>query len=600
MSGTGAQSPDRVVAGRYRLESIIGRGGMGVVWRATDTLIERPVAIKELRAPTGAAGGDEGAFAERAMREARHAGRLNHPAVVGIHDVIAPTADDDAVYIVMEYVQAPTLAELLDQEGPLPAPRVATMGLGILDALDVAHAMGIVHRDIKPGNVLVAEGDRVKLTDFGIALAAEDTRLTRTGVMGTHAYLAPESFDTGQAGPAADLWALGATLFHAVAGRAPFDRDTTTATLRAILFEDPPAPPCEPRLAQVISGLLARPVEQRLTSSAARQGLAPIAAEPPVPTPSAGRYTTPGVTAGAGTGTGTGTGSGQSGWEAQSTTFHARPPGPGAPPPPPPATPQPVGPPPGYATNPPVGPMTQSSYQTGPGPGPGYGGGPPQAPPPPTGPVYGGGQWGGQQQPHRSGGSSSTQWLVLGGVAAVAVLVLVFVFASKGGDGGSDSPEGAAEKLLEASKDQDLGAAEATLCQEDLASGFLGDNLADVEVTEYSITNVEEQGDVTVVHVSMSTIDEGAVDAQIPVVQEDGEWKVCFQRLLDDFDTDDGTDLTIPESDITVPDSLRQPSSPSPSPSASTSASASTSTTLSATEPEYTVPDVKRRPSTSL
>src|SRR6266540_3019445 len=265
------QSPGRVLAGRYRLEEVLGRGGMGVVWRAVDTLIERTVAIKELRAPTGSVQGDRSSFVERALREARNAGRLNHPAVVAVHDVIAPTGDDDAVYIVMEYVQAPTLAEILDQQGPLPAGRVAAMGLGILDALDAAHAMGIVHRDIKPGNVLVSDGDRVKLTDFGIALAAEDTRLTRSGVIGTHAYLAPECFDAAQAGPASDLWSLGATLFHAVAGRAPFDRDTTTASLRAILFEEPPTPPCEPGLARVITGLLTRPVDQRLTSDAARQ-----------------------------------------------------------------------------------------------------------------------------------------------------------------------------------------------------------------------------------------------------------------------------------------------------------------------------------------
>src|SRR4051812_18940089 len=253
---------------------------MGVVWQGVDTLIERAVAIKELRAPPGVTDRGRDAFVERALREARHAGQLNHPNVVGVHDVVSPTGDDSAVYIVMELVQAPSLAELLERDGPLPSTRAAVIGLGILDALDAAHARGIVHRDIKPGNVLVlvGDGDRVKLTDFGIALAAADNRLTRSGVVGTQAYLAPECFDAGEVGPAADLWALGAPLFHAVAGRAPFDRDTTTATLRAILFDDAPPPPGEPGLAAAIAGLLTRPVGQRLGSAAARQLLQPVAA----------------------------------------------------------------------------------------------------------------------------------------------------------------------------------------------------------------------------------------------------------------------------------------------------------------------------------
>jgi serine/threonine protein kinase len=542
LSGADEQASGRVLAGRYRLESVIGRGGMGVVWRAVDALIERPVAIKELRALPGGSDGDEGSFAERAMREARHAGRLNHPAVVGVHDVIAPTADDDAVYIVMEYVQAPTLAEVLDQQGPLPAPRVAAMGLGILDALDAAHSIGIVHRDIKPGNVLVAEGDRVKLTDFGIALAAEDTRLTRSGVMGTHAYLAPECFDTGHAGPAADLWALGATLFHAVAGRAPFDRATTTATLRAILFEEPPAPPCEPRLAGVITGLLARPVEQRLTSGTARERLRPIAAEPASPTP------TPTPAGGAGPSGTPGSGPGQSPWAAQATTFNPQRP----------ATPQPVGPPPPFVTTPRAGPPTPT-YQgrpTGPtGPtsptGPAYSGRPPQAPPP-TGPVQGP-QWAGQPQPRRSGsgGSSSTQWLVAGAVTAVVAVALVFLLMSRSEDGGAGGPQEAAERLLDASKNQDVGAAQGALCQEDLDDGFFTDELSTIHVVSYTINNIEENGDVSLVHASMETTDEGVDDAQIPVIQEGGSWKVCFARLADTLD--------LPDTDPTVPDPLRRP-----------------------------------------
>jgi serine/threonine protein kinase len=334
------------VAGRYQLEHELGRGGMGVVWRAVDTLIERTVALKELRPPVGE---ESASFVERALREARNAGRLNHPGVVGVHDVIAPTDDHDSVFIVMEYVEAPSLAEVIDRQGSLPPARVAAIGKAILDALLAAHALGIVHRDIKPANVLVKDGDGVKLTDFGIALADEDTRLTRTGVMGTHAYLAPECFDAGQVGPATDLWALGATLFHAVAGQPPFERPTTTATLRAILFEEPPPVPCPPPLADVIRGLLTRAVDQRLTGSAARNLLqqasssAPTIDAPPTPGPDRG------------------------GWQAQSTTHHRAP----TPPPPPPPAPHPHttlpgGPPLGYATGPQV-PPPSPAYASGPG-----------------------------------------------------------------------------------------------------------------------------------------------------------------------------------------------------------------------------------------
>jgi serine/threonine protein kinase len=434
VSESSSEVAGRVVAGRYRLEHELGRGGMGVVWRAGDTLIERTVALKELRPP----GGEEAAaFVERALREARNAGRLNHPGVVGVHDVISPTGDDDSVYIVMEYVEAPTLGDLIDREGPLPAPRVAAMGAGILDALTAAHAMGIVHRDIKPSNVLVGAGDRVKLTDFGIALAAEDTRLTRSGVMGTHAYLAPEAFDNGHIGPAADLWALGATLFHAVAGRPPFERDTTTATLRAILFEDPPPPPCPPPLAHVIAGLLTRSVDQRLTSDTAHRELEQAATQPIVAADPP---------------------SGGGGWEAQATTAHRRPPPLAG------HTTQPGGPPPPFATNQPGSPGMPMP-PPGPGVPPGFPGpGPRPGPPLTTGPISGG-SWGGPPPPPPRNSHAA---LIVGGLlAAAAVVVLVVVMGGSGGGGDEEEPADggiAAQDFLDVVNSGDEETAQGMLC----------------------------------------------------------------------------------------------------------------------------------------
>jgi serine/threonine protein kinase len=321
--------------------------------------------------------------------------------VVSVYDVIAPTGDDLVVYIVMEHVEAPSLAEIIERDGPLPAQRVAALGLGILDALAAAHAMGIVHRDVKPANVLVREGggdadgagDRVKLTDFGIALAAEDSRLTRSGVMGTHAYLAPECFDDGQVGPATDLWALGATLFHAVAARPPFERETTTATLRAILFEEAPPPPCGPPLGDAITGLLTRPVDRRLSSAPAR-GLLQQAADAPAPAPLPTFDPADGRPA----------------WQAQATTNV-----------------RPLSPPSPHTTHPGGAPSPFTTGQQFP-PGPL---GPPQSPPPMGGPGPG---------PSSPPAGKSNTPLVLGivGVAA-ALLLAVFLVTSGGSDDDGDS-----------------------------------------------------------------------------------------------------------------------------------------------------------------
>jgi serine/threonine protein kinase len=195
------------------------------------------------------------------------------------------------VYIIMELIEWPTLEQVVASQGALAPARVARIGLGLLDALAAAHALGVVHRDVKPGNVMIGSHDTVKLTDFGIALAATETRLTSAGIVGTQAYLAPEAFDGETIGPAADLWSVGATLFHAVQRYSPFQRQTTSATLRAILIDEPPRPECGGPLADVIAGFLTRSVEHRMTAETARPLLESAAAQwsadmaPAIPTP---------------------------------------------------------------------------------------------------------------------------------------------------------------------------------------------------------------------------------------------------------------------------------------------------------------------------
>jgi hypothetical protein len=493
---------------------------MGTVWRAVDTLIERTVAIKELRAPTGATEAERASFAERALREARNAGRLNHPGVVAVHDVISQPGDYDAVYIVMEYVQAPSLAEILDKQGPLPAQRVAKLGLGVLDALDAAHAMGIVHRDIKPGNVLVAAGDKVKLTDFGIALAAEDSRLTKSGVIGTQAYLAPECFDTGDAGPAADLWALGATLYHAVAGRAPFDRATTTATLRAILFEEPPPPPGDPRLGEAISGLLTRSVDQRLSSAGARQLLEPVASEPVAATPgtdaapweanATGLYRpTPPPSGPASFGGHTG----QPGLDAPTAPGGNFGPSPFTPTVPGgplqgPPTGAPMGPPMGAPMGPPMGPPIQGQPM----------------PPGPPGPGYPQPAWGQQPPPRRSRGK---MWAVIAAVVVVlagggtaAALVL-------GGSKSSAKPDQTVQDYLAALASGDAaGALQTGVAPPSttfLTNDILKQQQAKAKIDKVSIQGVQTHGDNARVAVNY-TFAGKSVNDEVNLQKSNGKW----------------------------------------------------------------------------
>ncbi|MEU0879050.1 serine/threonine-protein kinase [Lentzea sp. NPDC005914] len=249
-----------MIAGRYRTIRELGRGGMGVVWLAEDQVIGRRVALKELRTNE----------VERVLSEARTAGRLNSPNVVAIHDVIT---DNGVTYIVMELVEAPTLTDLMARR-TFTEDEVASIGLQTLNALEAAHAAGIVHRDVKPSNIMVASDGTVKLTDFGIARAMDDPGLTATGgIMGSPGYMAPELFAGRQPSPASDLWALGATMFHAIEGHSPFQRDTTAATMHAIMYDEPVIRRARGPLVNVITGLLHQDPAQRLTAAQTRAQL---------------------------------------------------------------------------------------------------------------------------------------------------------------------------------------------------------------------------------------------------------------------------------------------------------------------------------------
>ncbi|MEU1345340.1 serine/threonine-protein kinase [Streptomyces sp. NPDC005827] len=225
----------RLVADRYRLTERIGRGGMGTVWRADDEVLARQVALKQIHARPQLSDDELATLYERTRREARSAARVVHPNVVVVHDVVE---DDGRPCIVMEYVPATTLADVLDGGRTLPPEEAARIGLGMIAALRAAHAAGVLHRDVKPGNVLLGPGDRVVLTDFGIALTAGSSTLTQTGQMvGSIPYMAPERLRGLTPGPASDLWSLGATLYQAVEGRPPFRRDTAMETAYAIVTD---------------------------------------------------------------------------------------------------------------------------------------------------------------------------------------------------------------------------------------------------------------------------------------------------------------------------------------------------------------------------
>jgi eukaryotic-like serine/threonine-protein kinase len=271
---------ERHIADRYVLRAPLGHGGMGSVWLADDTVLRREVAIKEIEFPAGLSSHEIHALRARAMREARAAAGLSSPAVVTIYDVIQ---EEDHGYIVMEFVRAPTLAQIVEAEGPLSPDRVAGIGLDILTALQAAHEKGIIHRDVKPANVMIPEGARAKLADFGIASVKDDPKITVTGiVLGSPQFMAPEQAGGSATGPKTDLWALGATLYFAVEGDLPFDRGGTIPTLAAVVH-DPPRPMARAGpLERTIKALLEKDPDDRPDTKALRGALERAAGAAPV------------------------------------------------------------------------------------------------------------------------------------------------------------------------------------------------------------------------------------------------------------------------------------------------------------------------------
>ncbi|MFI1393797.1 serine/threonine-protein kinase [Streptomyces sp. NPDC020681] len=269
------------LAGRYRVIEQLGRGGMGVVWRAVDEVLGREVAVKELRTYSDSSGPELADLRVRMQREARAAARVRHPSVIAVHDV---TEHQGRPVIVMELIDGPSLDDVLGERGTLDPREAASIGSKVMEALGAAHRVGVLHRDVKPGNVLLDRGGRVVLTDFGIA-AMDDpgdgstTHLTRSGeLVGSLDYLAPERAQGQEPGPASDIWALGATLYAAVEGAAPFRRTSTWSTLNAIVVEPLPEPRLAGPLAPVLQLLMHKDPAQRPDADTAARLLATVAA----------------------------------------------------------------------------------------------------------------------------------------------------------------------------------------------------------------------------------------------------------------------------------------------------------------------------------
>ncbi|MFH8470496.1 protein kinase [Streptomyces sp. NPDC017991] len=279
-----SEQPDgtgRLLAGRYRVVAPLGRGGMGVVWRARDEVLGREVAVKELRTYTDADAPELAGLGLRMQREARAAARVRHPGVIAVHDV---AEIDGRPLIVMELVDGPSLDDVLRERGTIGAREAAGIGAKVMDALAAAHRAGVLHRDVKPGNILLDRSGRVVLTDFGIATMEDPgdgstTHLTRSGeLVGSLDYLAPERAQGYEPGPASDIWALGATLYAAVEGSSPFRRTSTWSTLTAIVVEPLPEPRRAGPLGPVLRQLMHKQPESRPEAGRASELLEAVAA----------------------------------------------------------------------------------------------------------------------------------------------------------------------------------------------------------------------------------------------------------------------------------------------------------------------------------
>ncbi|WP_336209138.1 protein kinase domain-containing protein [Nonomuraea sp. LPB2021202275-12-8] len=293
----------------------IGRGGMGTVWQAHDEVLGRDVALKEILPPPGLTEPEREIFTVRTFREARAAGRVAHPGVAAVYDVLE---EHGHPWIVMQLVRSRTLGELVRDDGPMSPAEVAHIGLQLLEALRAAHAAGVLHRDVKPDNVLLTKDGRAVLTDFGIATTEDEAPVTKTGMLiGTPAFMAPERAAGGQAQPASDLWALGVTLYVAVEGHSPFHRANALATLGAVMHAEPAPLARAGVLGPVLLGLLRKDPAERMSLEEAEQRLSaiitggapeatgpvpiPVPAPMPIPEAQPGRRRPPLLALGAGT-----------------------------------------------------------------------------------------------------------------------------------------------------------------------------------------------------------------------------------------------------------------------------------------------------------